>query len=272
MDVCLVFPAGSTWNVTCTVAVENGDTTPLSSVAVKLARDSAFTAASSPPLSDLCPGQDLALANGITRRCKLSVVLDASDITSTEVVLRAGATSTSGGVSVHASQTALTLKLGAINVTATPTGPRTALNTIPIKITVVNLGPTAVTNVTLQLPDNVTLAANSPCDPHITSLAVDGQQVCEATYTIIPEVAEGLTNSVNLTFTASAALLNAPVVGKLNNLDLGRNLTLQVVPSVIGVIGKAGELASSASCGGLKRTLWQLPFAGRIARLQRFWR
>jgi hypothetical protein len=210
-----------------------------------LARDADFNAASSPPLSGVCNGQNTELANGATRQCTVTVVLDASDITATQVALRAGATS---GSSVYASQTALTLKLGAISVAATRNGPRTASNTIPMSITIANLGPAAVANVTLQLPDNVTFAASSPCNPVITSLAVTGQQVCNVVYTIIPEVAEGLTNSVNLTFTTSAALLNAPVIGSLTNLDLGRNLTLQVVPSIIGAINKEGELTMIMPC------------------------
>lgn len=225
----------------------NNGATNLTSVSTVLTRDATFSAALASPsavTATVCVGQGGQLNAGASRQCKVTVALDPADTTT--VSLRSGARSGTSGGYVYSSQTAVTPKLGAVSVTAVQTGSRTAADTIPIRVTVTNVGPAAVSGVALQLPVNVSWPASSPCASSIASLAVGGKQDCDAIYAIIPEVAEGNANAVNLTFTASAALLNAPITGQLTNLNLNRSATVQVVASVIGAINKEGELSMTA--------------------------
>jgi hypothetical protein len=135
------------------------------------------------------------------------------------------------------------MKVAALNITAAP-GTRATLtaSTINMPITITNAGPVAVTGVTVQLPNNVTLGANSPCAAAIPNIPVSGAGAsvsCPATFTITPEVADGPLNTLPITFTAASALLQAPATGVVN-VNLGRNAVLTVTPSIIGNITRAG--------------------------------
>jgi hypothetical protein len=118
--------------------------------------------------------------------------------------------------------------------------------TIPITIDIVNTGPVNVTGVTLQLPTNMTLAANSPCATAFNVLKGTTFSCLDAIYAITPAVAEGPNNAVSLTVTASSADLIYPMT-TTQSVDLSRNASLTITPSLIGTINKTGKRIVEAS-------------------------
>jgi hypothetical protein len=235
--VLLRVSGATTWGMACKVTVNNTAANEVNAVAVKLARSAGFGSASIVTCSS-----GVVLAPAASRICTVTAALDEADITANSVTLKAGATANAAVVptSRQASETTVTMKVAALRVAVTNSTRATLQSgTIPLTITLTNTGPVALINVTLALPDNVTLPGGSPCAVTIPSIAVGAAISCPATLDITPEVAEGNSNTLPLAFTANSPTLQAPVITNVNAY-LGRAALLSITPSIIGTITKQG--------------------------------
>lgn len=219
----------------------------MTAVTVKLGRDdTAWTSIT----DGTCAGQGTELVAGASRQCTTTVMpaaLVSADTTAKSVAVRAGATVTGGP---NAAQTVLILKLGALQVILTnKTRTGTTSGTVPITIEIVNTGPVDVTGVTLQLPTNLTLAANSTCATAFTvptTATNTARFSClDAIYAITPQLADGPNNEVSLTVTANSADLMNPAT-TTKSVNLGRSALLSITTDLIGVINKTGRCSSNA--------------------------
>lgn len=235
--------------MSCKITVANPvEAADLTNLTVKFARAAVFSSAE----SVACSGGVSLTNTSTSRTCTATVALDQADISGNSVTLKAGAKGTAAASppTVQATETTVTMKVAALRVAVTnSTRASVQSGDIPLTITLTNTGPVELTNVTLALPDNVTLGDSSPCAGLIASIGAAAIS-CPATFTIIPEVAEGEANSIPLTFTASSLVLQAPATTTINAY-LGRDALLSITPSIIGTIAKEGGLACISKTLGL---------------------
>lgn len=178
-------------------------------------------------------------AEGV-RTCNitLDLLLTEAEITQKNINLTSAATSTTVGMFSAVTST-VGFKLGVLDVSVVE-GSRTP-GTLPINITLSNLGPVPLT-ASVVLPANMSWVAGSPC-ASAQGVVIDysgtvgALQVCAAVYNVTSAMRAA--HSVDLPIAVRADGLNAPVT-ITHSADL-RYAALAVTPSLGGQINKAND-------------------------------